>query len=163
MLSSATNLKHTPNVNICRNMRTFQQLAAVDLAGCDLDGDNVALRPSAFPPLVWGLRERTAASLRSLIGIPIVLVMVTRFRGEVCYVRGFGGNARAGAASEGACVEGGRGDVAQCIGARRIFLRKKKCPVGMRLCVRVYSCRAAWSCCGPKSGAWTLLAHLTLA
>lgn len=55
-------------------MRTFNKLAAVDLAGSDLECDNVALI-IVSAGLAPRNNPRTAASLRSLIGIPIVLVI----------------------------------------------------------------------------------------
>ena len=56
--------------------RTFDQLAAIHLARCDLQRDNVTLynvSDSARSGIDSG---RTAASLRSLMGMPIVLVML---------------------------------------------------------------------------------------
>jgi hypothetical protein len=55
--------------------RTFEKLATVDLAGCDLERDYVAL--IVVSDARWARDDRhTAASLRSLIGIPIVLVIL---------------------------------------------------------------------------------------
>lgn len=48
------------------------------MPGCDLEGDDVALGVIlAYAQRVWSWWMRTAASLRSLMGIPIVLVMVS--------------------------------------------------------------------------------------
>ncbi len=62
-------------------MRTFDQLAPVGLARGDLEGDDVALEGGALVSLDGellggGFAGRTWASLRSLIGMPIVEVMV---------------------------------------------------------------------------------------
>lgn len=77
---------------------TIEELAAVGLAGCDFESHDVALRT-----LIWvskgqtGRRGRsgsgmrcTCASLRSLIGMPIVEVMVAmggfvEGSGELCW------------------------------------------------------------------------------
>lgn len=54
--------------------RTFNKLAAVDLARSDFECDNVALE-GVSASLALRSSPHTAASLRSLIGIPIVLVI----------------------------------------------------------------------------------------
>jgi hypothetical protein len=56
--------------------RTFEKLATVDLAGCDLERDYVALIVVSDARWARGGDRHTAASLRSLIGIPIVLVIL---------------------------------------------------------------------------------------
>ena len=62
---------------IAKNLwwHTFDELAAVDLARSNLESDDVALRAVSAIPVRRNVR-RTAASLRSLIGIPIVLVIL---------------------------------------------------------------------------------------
>jgi hypothetical protein len=70
--------------------RTFEELATVDLAGGDLECDNMALQRrrrqyrsvgrgscvSLGAAQRWDGKERTCASFSSLIGMPIVLVMM---------------------------------------------------------------------------------------
>ena len=55
---------------------TFYQLSTVDLSGCDFEGDDMSLHRLASLRWNWMGKPRTAASLRSLIGMPIVLVIV---------------------------------------------------------------------------------------
>lgn len=68
--------------------RTFQKLSSIDNAGCNLEGDDVTLLDISalafFLSFFFFLSkknrrageqmDRTCASFRSLIGIPIVLV-----------------------------------------------------------------------------------------
>lgn len=55
---------------------TFDQLSTVHFAGCDFEGNDVSLVRSVCDAMVVEREQRTAASLRSLIGIPIVLVIL---------------------------------------------------------------------------------------
>lgn len=62
-----------------RKKRTLQKLSSIDDARGDLKGNDMALpikNPLAFimDTILDNWRERTCASFRSLIGIPIVLV-----------------------------------------------------------------------------------------
>lgn len=54
--------------------RTLDKLATVDFAGGDLKCNDVALYVVSASASAWGA-VHTAASLRSLIGMPIVLVI----------------------------------------------------------------------------------------
>jgi hypothetical protein len=57
------------------DMGTFKEFAAVDLAGGYFEGYDVALRKeSVLDGQVSSRTDRTCASLRSLIGMPIVEV-----------------------------------------------------------------------------------------
>jgi hypothetical protein len=58
------------------NRRTFEELSAVDLARSDLDGNDMPLHAVSAAKSPGGYHRHTAASLRSLIGIPIVLVIL---------------------------------------------------------------------------------------
>lgn len=62
-----------PSLHIV-SISTLDELSAVHFAGCNLERDDVALQLSARPSFDQA-GEHTAASLRSLMGIPIVLVM----------------------------------------------------------------------------------------
>lgn len=65
----------------CRSFRTFEELAAIGLARGDFEGDDVALQ-QLEKKLIGVKGERTCASFSSLMGIPIVEVMVVV--GVVC-------------------------------------------------------------------------------
>lgn len=77
ILSSAVYCEYMWGIEIGRTA-TFYELAAIDLARCNLKRNNVTLR-SLASDATEGLEggARTAASLRSLIGMPIVLVIVS--------------------------------------------------------------------------------------
>lgn len=66
--------------------RTFNKLATVDFAGCDLKRDNVTLNVVSATIGCELAVKHTAASLRSLIGIPIVLVMTAFY--VLCRISG---------------------------------------------------------------------------
>lgn len=77
MLSSATSSLACQRFNgVAKHVRTFEKLAAIGLARGDFEGDNVALQRVRRVKDGRSRKERTCASFSSLIGIPIVEVMV---------------------------------------------------------------------------------------
>lgn len=70
-------------------MLTFEELAAVGLAGGDLEGNDMALDKVSGRGIFGGAGKeaRTCASFRSLIGIPIVDVMTAVWEEEEAVAR----------------------------------------------------------------------------
>lgn len=75
MLSSAAAMLVQDRAYLGESEHTFDELAAVDFAGCDLKRDNMSLKAISTCITLALRSQHTAASLRSLIGIPIVLVI----------------------------------------------------------------------------------------